>query len=134
MRLRRLCYFQPATIPGLLQTAEFTRRIYGFALEGEKLVSAMRALQQRQNVLYDQDKHFTCILTEQALRWRLAPNPVMSAQLHHIASLSTLANVTVGVIPWSAEVGEAPLLQGQVTNDGPHHRHLVQEQLQRLAH
>ncbi|WP_017599927.1 helix-turn-helix domain-containing protein [Nocardiopsis lucentensis] len=104
-----LRYFQLATIPGLLQTAEFTRRIYGLTLEGEKLVAAMRALQQRQNILYDQGKSFTFILTEQALRWRLAPNPVMAAQLHHIASLSTLSNVAIAVIPWSAEVGEAPL-------------------------
>ncbi|MCY9784141.1 helix-turn-helix domain-containing protein [Nocardiopsis sp. EMB25] len=112
-----LRYFQPSTVPGLLQTAEFTRRIYGFTLEGEKLVAAMRALQQRQNVLYDQDKSFTFILTEQALRWRLAPNPVMAAQLHHIASLSTLSNVTVGIIPWSAEVEEAPLHGFEIFDD-----------------
>jgi transcriptional regulator with XRE-family HTH domain len=104
-----LRYFQLATIPGLLQTAEFTRRIYGLTLEGKKLATAMHALQERQGILYEQSRSFTFVLTEQALRWRLAPGPVMAAQLHHIASLSTLANVTVGVIPWTAEVSEAPL-------------------------
>ncbi|MGH3943466.1 MAG: Scr1 family TA system antitoxin-like transcriptional regulator, partial [Pseudonocardiaceae bacterium] len=43
------------------------------------------------------------VVTEAALRWRPGPddNPrMLAAQMHHIASLSTLESVRFGVIPW----------------------------------
>ena len=33
----------------------------------------------------------------------------MRAQLHHVVSLSTLASVQLGVIPWAAEIHDVPL-------------------------
>ncbi|PRX99123.1 helix-turn-helix domain-containing protein [Allonocardiopsis opalescens] len=112
-----LRYFQPMTIPGLLQTAEFTRRIYGLSLENDALVRAMQALADRQRILYDQDKRLRFMLTEQSLRWRIAPPEVMATQLHHIASLSTLATVEIAVIPADATMHEVPLNAWEAFDD-----------------
>lgn len=106
---KRLRFFQPATISGLLQTPQFTREIYGLSLSGDALERSMAALAERQQVLHDRRKRFAFILTEGALRWRLCPDEIMAAQVRHIAALATRPNVRIGVIPFTARVREAPL-------------------------
>lgn len=102
-------YFATSVVPGLLQTAEYMRRVFALGLDGTELPRAVTARQQRQQILYDPDKRFTFVLTEAVLRWRLCPDAVMAAQLGHIASLSTLAGVEIGVIPFAAPVPDVPL-------------------------
>lgn len=106
---KTLRFFQPATVSGLLQTPEFTREIYGLSLSGEELERGMVALTERQQVLRNRNKRFIFILTEGALRWRLCPDEVMKAQIHHIAALADRPNVRVGVIPFTTRMREAPL-------------------------
>ena len=98
--------FQPAVVPGLLQTAEYARHvlIVGRFTGVEDVADSVASRVARQAVLYDESKQFWFVVTEGALRWRLCPSRVLLAQLNHIASLSTLANVQIGVIPWSAHV------------------------------
>ena len=48
---------------------------------------------------------------------RPGPVDVLRAQLHHVVSLSTLATVRLGVIPWTAEVREVPLHGFHVYDD-----------------
>ncbi len=66
----------------------------------DKFVAARLA---RQRVLHDQGKRFTFVMTEGALRWRAGPGPMMAAQIEHIAAVSRLPNVRLGVVPWTAE-------------------------------
>ena len=47
----------------------------------------------------------------------VCPNDVMAAQASHIASLSTLANVDVGVIFLGSPVGDVPLHGYQIFDD-----------------
>jgi len=98
--------FQPAVVPGLLQTAEYARHVLtvGRFTGIEDVVDSVASRVARQAVLYNESKRFWFVITEGALRWRLCPSRVLLAQLNHIASLSTLTNVQVGVIPWSAHV------------------------------
>ena len=42
------------------------------------------------------------------MRWRLCPVPAHLAQLDRVSSLSTLANVSVGILPWDAYVPNRP--------------------------
>ncbi len=101
--------FQPNVVPGLLQTAEYARHVLqasGFG--AENLADAVASRVERQTVLYDESKQFRFVVTEGALRWRLCPVPAHLAQLDRVASLSTLANVSVGIIPWSAYVPNRP--------------------------
>ncbi|GLZ09621.1 transcriptional regulator [Actinomadura sp. NBRC 104412] len=106
---KRLNFFQPATISGLLQITDFTREIYGLTLTGTELERSMAALAERRQILNNRRKRFTFVLTEGALRWRLCPDEVMAAQIRHIAELVTRPNVRIGLIPFSARVREAPL-------------------------
>jgi hypothetical protein len=94
--------YQPAVVPGLLQTAGYARAVLEVNRYGiEDLADAVKSRVERQAVLYDDGKSFAFVVTESALRWRLCPVSVHLAQLDRIASLATLPNVSVGIIPWS---------------------------------
>lgn len=94
--------YQPAVIPGLLQTAGYARAVLEVNQFGaEDIADAVKSRVERQEVLYDEAKSFRFVITEAALRWRLCPVSVHLAQLDRIASLATLPNVSVGVVPWS---------------------------------
>jgi transcriptional regulator with XRE-family HTH domain len=101
-RARMLRTFQPAVVPGLLQTAEYARRIFSLLpmtlAEGD-IPAAVAGRLSRQLALYEAERTFSFLITEGALRWRPGPPELMIAQLDRIASISTLDNVSVGVIP-----------------------------------
>jgi transcriptional regulator with XRE-family HTH domain len=112
-----LRYFSPLVVPGLLQTAEYMRRMFSLELSGAELARAVAARQERQQALYDADKHFIFVITEAMLRWRFCPDNVMAMQAGHIASIATLSNVDVGVIPFSARPGDVPLHGYEIFDD-----------------
>lgn len=97
--------FQPAVFPGLLQTADYARRVLALLdMSGERdLAAAVAVRMERQTVVYDQGKRFEFLLTEGALRWRPGPAGLMLAQLDRLLSVATLPNVTVGVLPHRQE-------------------------------
>jgi transcriptional regulator with XRE-family HTH domain len=113
----RLRYFSPVVLPGLLQTAEYMRRVFALDLAGAELARTIAARQARQQILYDPARSFTFVITEAALRWGFCPGPVSTAQASHIASLATLANVEVGVIMLGAPVDDLPLHGYQILDD-----------------
>ena len=107
--------FEPATIPGLLQTAEYARARFAEAgaLFGvpNDIDYAVRTRLQRQELLYRRDKQFHFVLTEAALRYRRCSLEAHIAQLDRLMSLSALPNVKLGIIgfetpyvvgPWHA--------------------------------
>ncbi len=98
--------FQPTIVPGLLQTAEYTRRLVLSGYPGGRpdIGPAVEARLARQAVVYDEAKHLEFLIAEVALRWRIGPPHVMLAQLDRIISMATLPNVTIGIIPQAAEV------------------------------
>lgn len=102
----RIAVFQPAVVPGLLQTAEYARRVIAMfhrQYSESDPASEVASRLHRQLALYDTDRHFEFLITEAALRWRPGPAQLLLAQLDRISSISTLDNVTVGLIPLSAE-------------------------------
>lgn len=101
---RLLCHFQPCFIPGLLQIAEYARRILTFSDPQAGIPQALAARMARQQALYQPDRTFEFILTEAALRYRPGSGDVLPAQLAHLASVATLETVSVGVIPADAEM------------------------------
>lgn len=107
---RTLRIFQPTLVPGLLQTAEYARRVFRLVdVLGEgDYTGAVAARLERQQVLYDEARRFEFLLTEAALRWRPGPPAVFAAQLDRIASVATLSNVTIGLIPTGAEMRVVP--------------------------
>lgn len=98
--------FQPGIIPGLLQTAEYARRVMDMsdiAHDADPAAAVAERL-DRQRGLYDKTRRFEFLMTEAALRWRPGPPELLAAQLDHVASLATLEAVELGVIPADAEM------------------------------
>lgn len=104
-RTTHLRNFQPAVIPGLLQTADYARRVLTLAdVSGQgDAPTAVAKRVDRQTVLYRPDKQFEFVLTEGALRWRPGPAELMHAQRDRLLSLLTLPNVTISVVPFDRE-------------------------------
>ncbi len=102
----RIRIFQPSVVPGLLQTAEYARRVIAMfhqQYETSDPAAEIASRLERQLALYDTGRHFDFLITEAALRWRPGPVQMLLAQLDRIASISTLENVSVGLIPLSVE-------------------------------
>lgn len=105
-RSREVRIFQPSVVPGLLQTAEYARRVFSLfqvPYTDDNLAAAVAARVHRQLALYEESRQFDFLITEAALRWRPGPPRLLLAQLDRIASISTLENVSLGVLPQSAE-------------------------------
>jgi Domain of unknown function (DUF5753) len=102
-------------ITGLLQTPEYARASLA-NFPGDHPQAIAKRL-DRQATLYDASKRFTFVLTEAAVRWRLCPPPVMAVQMARLASLSELANISLGVIPLDAYVPDGPLNTFTVYDD-----------------
>jgi transcriptional regulator with XRE-family HTH domain len=99
--------FEPATIPGLLQTADYARARFA---EGVMLFNtpndidmAVRTRLQRQDLLQRRDKRFHFVLTEAALTYRRCSADVLLVQLDRLVSLSTLPNVKLGIIEFGTQ-------------------------------
>lgn len=103
--------FQPTLVPGLLQTAEYARRVFSLfdpPYSESALSMAVSARLQRQLALYEESRSFEFLITEAALRCRPGPPKLLLAQLDRIASLSTLENVSIGLIPHNTEALVCP--------------------------
>lgn len=98
--------FQPTLVPGLLQTADYARRVFATfdpPYSPDALTAALAARLHRQRVLYDPAKRFEFLITEAALRFRPGPHRILLAQLDRIISIETLDTVVIGVIPQDIE-------------------------------
>jgi transcriptional regulator with XRE-family HTH domain len=111
-KTRMFRVFEPATIPGLLQTAEYARARFA---EGVVLFNmpndidyAVRTRMQRQELLYRRDKRFHFVLTEAALRYRRSSLDVQLAQLDRLMTLSALPNVKLGIIGFETQYVVGP--------------------------
>lgn len=98
--------FQPTVVPGLLQTADYARRLItsGYPEGRQDIATAVAARMERQAILYDESKRLEFLIAEVALRWRLGPPAMMRAQVDRIVNTMTLPHLTVGIIPQTAEV------------------------------
>lgn len=100
-------YFLLSMVTGLLATPEYVRASLA-GITGDHSKAIARKL-ERQAVLHDTAKRFTFILTEQAVRWPYLQGSAMVMQIDHLASVSRLPNVRLGVIPLGGHMPVAPL-------------------------
>jgi transcriptional regulator with XRE-family HTH domain len=110
-------------VPGLLQTAEYARRLINMQAElhdglfGDT-TDALAAWMDRQQALYRPGGRYEFVVPESALRWRPDPDgaAVLIAQLHHLAAATRLPSVRFGVIP--ENVGPTPAVPHDFTMFG----------------
>lgn len=99
-QMSMLRLFQPALVPGLLQTPEYIRAVLRrHDLSEDVLTRTINGRLERQAVLYDNSKSLRFIITEPVLRWRIVPPQMMAAQLDRIVSMSRLPHVDIRVVP-----------------------------------
>lgn len=96
--------FQPAMVPGILQTTAYARLVFGAGLTDEDRDSAVAVRRRRGGALDDETKDFTIIVTEGALRWQAGDSHVMTGQLDAILTASRRPNVVIGIVPWTTPV------------------------------
>jgi transcriptional regulator with XRE-family HTH domain len=101
--------FQPTMMPGLLQIADYARRVMAQGNPSSQTDLALAQRIERQTILYDQYKRFEFIITEGALRWRPGPPELMAAQLDRLISIASLPNVSLGVLMLDQEAPDAYL-------------------------
>lgn len=107
MTLLRL--FQPALVPGLLQTPEYIKAViarHGLSEESQSRTLAARL--ERQKVLYDSSKQLRFIITEPVLRWRITSPVIMAGQIDRLISLSRLSNIDIRIVSLSAPQHDFP--------------------------
>ncbi len=106
-RARVKLVYEPSIVPGLLQVAGYARRLFEVFEHGyapQDVAQAVASRVERQAALYDPAQRFEFVVTEAALRLRLAPVHVLLAQLDRIGSVASLGNVSLGLIPLSTPV------------------------------
>lgn len=103
--------FQHTIVPGLLQTAEYARRVLMLANPSGRgdIGAGVAARLERQQALFDETKRFELVIGEAALRWPVASPPAMLGQLDRIGALLDLPHVDIGIIPLDLD-GPAPTL------------------------
>jgi len=102
----RVSVYQPTVVPGLLQTAEYARRVFSMfqpAYAESDIPAVLAGRLDRQLALYEENRTFDFLITEAALRWRPGPVRLLLAQMDRIASVSTLDNVSIGLIPHAVQ-------------------------------
>ncbi|MFF2896374.1 Scr1 family TA system antitoxin-like transcriptional regulator [Streptomyces sp. NPDC057966] len=101
---------------GLLATPEYIRESIIHAPPAQQ-AKAIGMKMERQSVLFDREKRFTFLLTEQAVRYPLLPMDAMAIQIDRLASLALQANIRVGVLPMRVKFSNAPLSTFTVYDD-----------------
>ena len=105
-------HFLPVMPSGLLQTADYARAALTPVIEGNPARDIDRAVRARldtQAALNDESRRFHFLLTEQAVRLKRAPAPVMADQLRHMIEVAQRPNVDLAILSESALVGASPL-------------------------
>ncbi|SBT94594.1 Helix-turn-helix domain-containing protein [Streptomyces sp. DI166] len=103
-QMSALRMFQPALVPGLLQTPEYIRAVLQrHNLSEDTLNRTVNCRLERQAILYDSTKSLRFMITEPVLRWRLVPPSMMAAQLDRIVSMSRLSHIDIRVVPLSVQ-------------------------------
>jgi transcriptional regulator with XRE-family HTH domain len=109
---RTLRAWQGSTVVGMLQTADYARHIFTGQVELHRsprdIEDAVRARMRRQESLYDPGKHYHIVMWEAVLRAQLCPPSVMAAQLDRLTGAIGLDTVTLGIVPFSAQLKLPP--------------------------
>lgn len=91
--------WQPALVPGIAQTREYTAALLAGDGGGDPGPAWWAARSARTARLREGDRSWHLLLSEAALRWRLGSPEIMAAQVEHLVQLSQLPSVRLGIVP-----------------------------------
>ncbi|MEU8526856.1 MULTISPECIES: helix-turn-helix domain-containing protein [Streptomyces] len=102
----KICEFEPAVIPGLLQTPEYARAVTLASnplATSEYVDEAVRARMDRKRILQNSGQpEYWAILHETALRVPVGSSAEMAEQLDHVSSLMRERQLLLQVLPFAA--------------------------------
>lgn len=105
-RARLFRIYEPAVIPGLLQTQDYAVAVLltfiDFVRVPEDAEEGAAARLERQRVLTHGDRRFHMLLGEQALHTNVGGTEVMAGQLEHLLAVLKLPSLRLGIIPIDA--------------------------------
>ena len=94
-------------IPGVFQTEDYTRTVFGYAippLPDNELEARVAHRMERSGVLHrDAAPPYHAVIHEAALRMRFGGPKVTRPQLEHLQELSHLPHISVRVVPFAAD-------------------------------
>jgi transcriptional regulator with XRE-family HTH domain len=94
--------FDNLRIPSVLQTAAYTRTMfYSDDVDEAEIERAILERRKRQQELHDSTRQFIFLIYESCLHLRCVTTAEMVGQYQHLASISKLSNVTLGVVPFA---------------------------------
>jgi transcriptional regulator with XRE-family HTH domain len=105
-----LRFFQPALIPGLLQTPDYARAAIegtaGEPMQPDQIDLEIEVRSHRQRHVFQRPKppEIIAILDEAALRRVCGSREVMRGQLQHLTELSRQDLITIQVVPFTAGI------------------------------
>lgn len=102
-RTRRFRVYQSWVIPGLLQSATYTRAVLGTVAHlrdvPDDIDDAVAVRVDRQRILHSGDHRFAMLVEEWVLRTVIGDNETMAGALGYLISVASLPSVSLGVIP-----------------------------------
>jgi len=122
----RIASYQTTLLPGLLHTADYRRAQSWAELPNQPTSEVERMLHvglKRRERLTKTDKPLTlrALIDESVLHRRTGSVSIMEDQLHHLAEIGTVPNVSIRVIPRSAGMYRALTVGAFVMLDFPPH-------------
>lgn len=106
----RITDVAPLIIPGLLQTGEYARSIFGDGPDTDMKV-ALRAGRREAITRRRNPVEFLALIDSEVLVRPIGSPEVMSDQLDHLLRLAELPNITIQIVP-STTPGHHPMLAG----------------------
>jgi hypothetical protein len=105
-RARLFRIYEPAVVPGLLQTREYAVAVLSsfidFVRVPDDAEEGATARLERQRVLTHGDRRFHMVLGQQALHTNVGGAEVMAGQLEHLLAALRLPRMRLGIIPFDA--------------------------------
>ncbi|MEU4350158.1 helix-turn-helix transcriptional regulator [Streptomyces sp. NPDC023838] len=108
-RTRRFRTYQSWVVPGLLQTAAYTRAVLATVtalrdVPGD-LDAAVAVRMDRQRVLHTGNHRFAMLVEEWVLRTVIGDGEIMAGQLDRLIALASLPSVSLGIVPLGVQRG-----------------------------
>ncbi|WP_445402494.1 helix-turn-helix domain-containing protein [Streptomyces sp. LE64] len=106
-RTRHFRSYSSWLVPGPFQTRAYVEALLTAIRDRralpDDLEAAVRVRMDKQRVLHSGSRRFAVLLEEGVLRHRIGGADTMAGQLHHLLSMAALPNVSLGVIPLTAD-------------------------------
>lgn len=111
---KTIAEYQPALIPGLVQTTAYAKELLTLPGRPESATEAdidalIAQRVRRQEILYEPGKRVRLLVGEAALRGRPGAVETLRGQLDRLLMIGGLASVDLGVLPFAAPMPVMPL-------------------------